>query len=102
MQTPADSDRDLEASAEAWPPRAQAIAAVLWPSFLAAGIATTLFFASIDPIDLGAVLSMPMELTRMQGYGLGFLLFWLLCALSSTMSVFLLRTARPEEPPESD
>jgi hypothetical protein len=77
-----------------WGGRAQAIAAVLWPSFLAAALATMLFFAFIDPADLGPAIRLPMNRTRMTGYGLGFFFFWLITLVSSAVSVYLLRTAR--------
>ncbi len=77
-----------------WSRRAQAISAVIWPSFLAASFASLLFFALVDPKDLMDVAFTSTELDRMTGYGLSFLFFWLICFISSTLSVFLLRTAR--------
>ena len=77
-----------------WSRRAQAIAAVVWPSFLAAAFATMLFFAFVDPGAMPAALSLAVEFSRMTGYAIGFFFFWLITAISSSMSVFLLRTAR--------
>lgn len=77
-----------------WSRRAQAVAAVLWPSFLAAAFATMLFFAFVDPADMEHAIRMPMEHTRMTGYGLGFFFFWLVTLLSSGVSVYLLFTRR--------
>ncbi len=77
-----------------WSRRAQAMAAVVWPSFLAAAIATMLFFAFVDPQRVGDALSKPVELSRMTGYGIGFFFFWLITFVSSAMSVYLCRTAR--------
>jgi len=77
-----------------WSRKAQAIAAVLWTSFLAAALATMLFFAFVDPGDMEHAMRLPMEHTRMTGYGLGFFFFWLITGLSSALSVFLLTTAR--------
>lgn len=76
-----------------WTRSAQDIAAVLWPSFLAAAVATMLFFAFFDPVELYPAMAIPYEISRMQGYGLGFFFFWLITAGSSAMSVFLTRTA---------
>ena len=76
-----------------WARRTQDLAAVLWPSFLAAGVATMLFFAFFDPVELVPAMAIPYELSRMQGYGIGFFFFWLITAVSSAMSVFLARTA---------
>ena len=78
---------------EPWSGEKQDLAAVLWPSFLAAGVATMLFFAFFDPVELYPAMAIPFELSRMQGYGLGFFFFWLITAASSAMSVFLARTA---------
>ena len=77
-----------------WSGRAQAIAAVIWPSFLAAALATMLFFAFVDPADMEQALSQPVTFTRMTGYGIGFFFFWLITVVSSAISVYLLRTAR--------
>lgn len=77
-----------------WSRRAQAVAAVLWPSFLAAAFATMLCFAFVDPAAMPDALSLAVEFSRMTGYAIGFFFFWLITAISSGMSVFLLRTAR--------
>ena len=77
-----------------WSRRAQAIAAVVWPSFLAAAFATMLFFAFVDPAAMPEAFSLPVEFSRMTGYAIGFFFFWLITAISSGISVFLLRTAR--------
>lgn len=77
-----------------WSRLAQAVAAVFWPSFLAASIATMLFFAWVDPELLGHATSPAVEMSRMTGYGIGFFFFWLIALLSSAISVYLLRTAR--------
>ncbi len=78
-----------------WPRGAQAIAAVIWPAFLAASFASLLFFAVIDPgeVQLHTFADI-LTLDRMAGYGLGFLFFWLICLVASSLSVYLLRTAR--------
>lgn len=77
-----------------WSRPLQDLAAILWPSFLGASVATMLFFAFIDPVELYPAMAIPYELSRMQGYGVGFFFFWLITAGSSAMSVFLARTAR--------
>lgn len=75
---------------------AQTAAAILWPSFLAASLATMLFFAFVDPEHIHEFTTPPLELTRMAGYGVGFFFFWFVAAMSSAVSVYLLRTARPD------
>lgn len=79
-----------------WSRRAQAVAAVLWPSFLAAAFATMLFFAFVDPGEMETAMSNPLEFSRMTGYGIGFFFFWLITVISSAVSVYLLTTARKE------
>jgi hypothetical protein len=68
---------------------------VLWPSFLAACAASLLFFAAVDPAllrDAGPRLFADLE--REAGYALGFLFFWLIGAIASALSVYLIRTER--------
>jgi hypothetical protein len=68
--------------------------AVLWLSFLMAGMATTVFFAAIDPLELKACVDFP-EVSRTAAYTIGFLLFWLLTASSSLLCLFFLYPRRP-------
>ena len=71
------------------------VGVVLWSSFLAAGVASILFFAAVDPMllrDDGPALF--ENLNREAGYALGFFFFWAMSALASVLSVFLLRTER--------
>ena len=73
-----------------YPPRIQRIISVLWPSFLFAGAATTIFFAIFDPHTLMAPTWFP-NLSRLASYGVGFFIFWALTASSSLMTCFFLR-----------
>ncbi|NEZ04492.1 hypothetical protein G4Y73_10065 [Wenzhouxiangella sp. XN201] len=77
------------------PPRplAQRLGAILWPSFFAAGVATMLFFALIDPLELRDITFPELELSRMAGYTIGFFLFWAATAASSLFTWLLLRPA---------
>ncbi len=75
-----------------WSQRAQNVAAVLWASFLAACIATLLFFALVDPALLGDAMSPPMSFARMTGYAFGFFFFWVVTTISSVLSVYLVYT----------
>lgn len=77
-----------------WSRHAQNIAAILWPSFLTAAVATGLFFGLIDPRDLDIVSTAFTEFPVEAGYAIGFFFFWGICALSSLISVFLIRTSR--------
>ncbi|HEV2230168.1 MAG TPA: hypothetical protein VGR86_14575 [Steroidobacteraceae bacterium] len=68
---------------------------VLWPSFLAACAASLLFFAAVDPAllkDAGPRLF--ADLDREAGYVLGFIFFWVISAVASALSVYLVRTER--------
>lgn len=58
---------------------------ILWPAFLAAGVAEILFFTVFDPSEFGA--------GRMAAYSAGFLIFWLLAAASSALTCFLQKGA---------
>ena len=65
---------------------------ILWPAFIAAGIAEVVFFTVIDPQQL-YLLGQPMGLPAMATYSFGFLMFWLICAGSSLMTYFMLPQA---------
>ena len=67
---------------------------VLWASFLMAGIATGVFFSTIDPLELKYCVNFP-EVSRTGAYSIGFILFWLLTSASGLLSVFL---TYPEDP----
>ncbi len=63
---------------------------VIWVSFLAAAVATMLFFATFDPLDLAEIATFPLQLSRMAIYSIGFILFWLLLAGNGAIIVWLL------------
>lgn len=71
-------------------PRIQRVIAVLWPSFLTAGVATILFFTAFDPQLILAV-SGYGEVSRMAGYTIGFFIFWLLTASSCALTCYFQR-----------
>lgn len=82
-----------------WSQLAQDMAVTLWPSFLAASVATMFFFAFFDPTVFGEGAMPPRWLThRMAGYALGFFFFWAICTLSSALTLYLVRTARQPGP----
>jgi len=74
-------------------PMAQRVGAILWPSFFAAGVATMVFFAFVDPLALRDMTFPAVELTRSMGYSIGFFMFWLATAASSLFTWVLLRPA---------
>lgn len=61
--------------------------AILWPSFIVAGIATVLFFTVFDPEQLLA--DKPWgNISRLGAYTIGFFLFWILCATSCSLTCY--------------
>ena len=65
---------------------------IIWPSFLAAGIAEAIFFTVINPQEL-YLLGQPVEYSPVATYSIGFFGFWLVCAASSLMTCFFQRNA---------
>ena len=92
-----DADDDLPEAARAnWSPVGRNLAMVLWPSFLAAGMATMFMFAWVDPLALEAsALPGPLLGGRLTGYGLGFFFFWGITARQRHHAVSLLHAAQP-------
>ncbi|MCM2337692.1 MAG: hypothetical protein NDI59_03155 [Lysobacter sp.] len=74
-------------------PMAQRIGAILWPSFFAAGVATMVFFAFVDPLALRDMTFPHIEISRGLGYSIGFFMFWLATASASFFTWILLRPA---------
>ena len=71
-------------------PLVQRVTAVLWPSFLMAGVATVVFFTFLDPREV-LVCSGEPPISRTGAYSLGFFGFWLLTAASSAATGYFLR-----------
>lgn len=88
------------------PPRplVQRLGAILWPSFFAAGVATMVLFAFVDPIRLAAISFPELEISREAGYTIAFLGFWFGHASACTFTWLLLRPrsrfhrSKPERP----
>lgn len=82
------TDKDLA-------PHARAVGVVAWCSFLVAGAATMVVFAFVDPQALqsggehGAFWA-----NRLNGYALGFFIFWLATAASGALTLYMIRTER--------
>ena len=77
--------------ARKWSRNAQAVATVVWISFLAASVATMLFFALFDPVELFATVG--RDVGSQSGYALGFFFFWFISAGCSAVTAWLVRTA---------
>lgn len=73
--------------AEKQVPRIQKCIAVLWPSFMVAIVATGLFFSAFDPDDLYPF-GEQTEVSRLGIYSIGFLLFWLVSAISGIGTLY--------------
>ena len=71
---------------------------VLWPSFLTAAMADGLFFSLFDPADLMRVRG-HVEWPPIAAYTVGFFFFWSFGALASMLSLYLIRTENPAQPP---
>ena len=78
-------------------PMAQRLGAILWPSFFAAGVATMMFFAFVDPLRLQAISFPGTAISRELGYTAGFFMFWAVTALSSAVTGYLLRPMPNDE-----
>lgn len=87
----------------AWSQLRQDVAVTLWPSFLAASVATMFFFAFVDPSMFGAGAEPPDWLRNPRaGYAVGFFFLWSMTTLSSALTLYLVRTAHtapPARPP---
>ena len=68
-------------------PRSQQVIAVLWPSFLTAGVAVIIFFTLFDPYDLFP----HSNVNRLGLYTLGFFTFWGLTAGTSALTCYFQR-----------
>jgi hypothetical protein len=71
---------------------------VLWPSFMVAILAEGFFFSMFDPDDLmmvGGHIDMP----PIAAYTIGFFFFWSFGALASMLSLYLVRSDTPAQPP---
>jgi hypothetical protein len=86
------------------PPRplAQKVGAVLWPSFFAACVATMVFFAFIDPLQLRDITFPGIDISREAGYSIAFFMFWLATASASLFTWILLRPSSRFNKPPSD
>ena len=79
--------------ARQWSRDRQAMAVVVWVSFLAAAVETMLFFAFFDPVELASLMDDDFQIGREAGYAVGFFFFWVLSAACSALTAWLVRTA---------
>lgn len=72
-------------------PTTQRIIAVLWPSFLTAGIATMLFFTAFNPAEISLCLGHEKPVSNIGAYTIGFFLLWLLTSSTCTLTCYFQR-----------
>ena len=80
-----------------WSRRGQDIAAILWSSFIAAGIGSAVFFGNVDPQELDAITTPDIDFPILAGYAIGFFFFWAVSAISGLLAVFMIRTSRRQD-----
>ena len=68
-------------------PVIQRVIAILWPSFITAGIATILFTTAFDP----QIIFFDYDVSRIAIYSKTFFIFWLFGAVTSMATCFFLR-----------
>ena len=85
--------REKYRGARKWSRNKQAVATVIWISFLAASVATMLFFAFFDPVDLLHSYDPELDIGSQGGYAIGFFFFWFISAGCSAVTAWLVRTA---------
>ena len=82
-------------------PFTQRVVAVLWPSFIVAGVATVIFFTAFDPqvmMQAGGY----GEISRLGGYTIGFFLFWLITASACLFTCYFQRPCEPGRPGDKE
>ena len=72
-------------------PTTQKVIAVLWPSFLVAGLETIVFFTLFDP----QYVFTEYNISRTGAYSVGFFLFWGFAALPSFLTMYFARPCKP-------
>jgi len=63
---------------------------ILWPAFLVAGATTGMFFSMFDPHEMHWF-GTAAEMSRQAAYTVGFFCFWLMAAVSASLTVWLSR-----------
>ncbi len=74
-------------------PFARVLMVVLWPAFLMACVSSGVVFSMVDPDEL-ILLDHHIHLSSLGFYTLGFLVFWFLGSVASSLTVLLMLTGR--------
>ena len=72
-------------------PTMQKVIAVLWPSFLVAGVETIVFFTLFDPLFV----LQEYNISRVGAYSIGFFLFWGFAMLPCILTMYFNRPCKP-------
>lgn len=72
-------------------PTIQKVIAVLWPSFLVAGLETILFFTFFDPNQV----FIEYNISRTGAYTVGFFLFWVFAILPCILTMYFAKPCKP-------
>jgi len=95
---PADDTSERQYGDQSTGMRVARFGSILWPSFFAAGVATMVFFAVVDPIDLSEIAWPHVRASRELGYTIGFFMFWSCTLGASAFTALLLRPLRTRKP----
>jgi len=68
-------------------PLIQRVVAILWPSFMTAGIATVLFTTMLDP----ALIFIDYDISRLGSYTISFFMFWSFGAITAASTCYFLK-----------
>ncbi len=72
-------------------PKIQKFIAILWPSFLVAGLETIVFFTLFDPIYIFN----EYDVTRLGAYSSGFFIFWAFAILPCILTLYFAKPCKP-------
>ncbi len=82
---------DKKSNQKADIPTIQKFIAVLWPSFLVAGLETIVFFTIFDPLNV----FIDYDVTRLGAYSIGFFIFWAFSILPCVLTLYFARPCKP-------
>ena len=74
--------------------------AVVWSSFLSAGVLEALVFAVVDPADMRWFGGAQVELSTQAVYTVSFLIFWSVIALGASLALLLVSVPDDDRQPE--
>ena len=75
-----------------WSQRQRDWAVVLWVAFMSAAAGSFVVFGLFDPLDIVHSYADEFEIGVKLAYGLAFAFLYLLCLLSSVLTMFMIRT----------